>query len=61
MKHKHNWQFKEERKKLVRIYKPKSILWIFSPLYYDSLVVRVYDYYNVFVCECGEEKEVKIK
>jgi len=60
MKHNHKWQFKKERKKLVKILKPKSLFWVLSP-FYSLMIIEIYDYYNVFACECGAEKEVLIR
>lgn len=62
MKHKHNWQFKEEVSYPIKVIEPKLIekfLAIYNPIIVQPFVL--YEYYNKFVCECGEEKEVEIK
>lgn len=61
MNHKHKWQFKRERAKLVHIVKPnfiKELLTLYTGLY---PIIPIYEYYNIFCCECGDEMEVKIK
>ena len=61
-KHKHNWQFKEEFQipiEVVDMRKVKSMK--LKMMYCIIYPLVIYEYYNRFVCECGKEKEVKIK
>jgi hypothetical protein len=56
MKHKHRWQFVEEVKYPINAIENKDEK--------TKLIIPVfvfYDYYARFICECGKEREVKIK
>ena len=61
VKHKHNWQFKKSKAKIARYWYPRNKFYRFACAIVGITPVIEYDYYNVFCCECGEEKEVKIK
>lgn len=49
MKHKHKWQFKKEFSLLANC------------VLTNNFPICHYDDYNTFVCECGAEKDVKVK